>query len=190
MYFPIKQLASDVAAILGESLASDCPPEETHFPFIEERVRLMSPLILEELLMQAEVEELCEVKSLNVSVTVDSLGMVTIVLPDDFLRLVSVKMSDWKRQVCHITPSDSEHYLWQTSRWEGIRGSPERPLALLGRNLSGERCMRLFSSGQDASLDHLLYIARPKLYPSDLLEVPDNFYNILVCRVAEAIKKL
>ena len=42
----IHEIASGVAAILGESLALDCRPEESPFPDIEDRVRIMAPAVL------------------------------------------------------------------------------------------------------------------------------------------------
>lgn len=42
----ITQIASDVATLLGESLALECAPEESPFPGIEQRVRLLVPAAL------------------------------------------------------------------------------------------------------------------------------------------------
>lgn len=39
----IDQLAMDVAAVLGESLALDCHPAESPFPGIGDQVRILAP---------------------------------------------------------------------------------------------------------------------------------------------------
>ena len=45
------RLTSDVAAILGESLSLECQPDESPFPGIKERVRILAPGILARLLI-------------------------------------------------------------------------------------------------------------------------------------------
>ena len=51
----IHQIAMDVAALLGESLSLQCLPEESPFPGIEDRVRILAPGILQNLLMAPDV---------------------------------------------------------------------------------------------------------------------------------------
>ena len=48
------KLAHDVATLLGESLSLECQSEESPFPGIKERVRILAPGILSNLLMNPE----------------------------------------------------------------------------------------------------------------------------------------
>lgn len=47
----LDQLASEVAILLGESLALECQPEESPFPGIKDRVRILAPGILATILI-------------------------------------------------------------------------------------------------------------------------------------------
>ncbi|MCH5226058.1 MAG: hypothetical protein J1D77_08640 [Muribaculaceae bacterium] len=62
MISTFKQLAIEVATILGEPLLPDCQPEESPFPGIENRVRILSPSLLASLIFEkADKEGILEV---------------------------------------------------------------------------------------------------------------------------------
>lgn len=48
----LKQLATDVATLLGETLEPECRPEECLFPSIEHRVRILAPGLLASLIIE------------------------------------------------------------------------------------------------------------------------------------------
>lgn len=56
MKVTLEKLTSDVATLLGESLSLECQPEESPFPGIEDRVRILAPGLLSSLLIYPEVE--------------------------------------------------------------------------------------------------------------------------------------
>ena len=47
----IERIAADVATLLGETILEECQPEESPYPGIEERVRILAPGILSNILM-------------------------------------------------------------------------------------------------------------------------------------------
>lgn len=59
-------------------------------------------------------------------------------LPDDFLRLVCFKMSDWSYAVTDAVTEDSQAYRMQRSRFPGIRGNPERPVVAITSQPAGQ----------------------------------------------------
>jgi len=52
-------------------------------------------------------------------------------LPQDFLRLVVFEMSDWERAVYQAISTDDPEYAKQRSRYQGIRGNPQRPVCAI-----------------------------------------------------------
>lgn len=58
----------------------------------------------------------------------DDLHCGHVVLPDDFMRLVSFKMSDWQRAVFEAIDVADGQYIFQGSKYKGIRGTPEKPV--------------------------------------------------------------
>lgn len=59
--------------------------------------------------------------------TYGDLSAWVLSMPDDYLRLLSLKMSDWKRAVHSTIPYESAEYSQLRSGFIGITGNPERP---------------------------------------------------------------
>lgn len=83
-------------------------------------------------------------------------------LPDDFLRLVCFKMSDWAYAVTQAVAEDSQAYRMQRSRFPGIRGNPERPVVAITSQPAGQ-VLEFFScaSGEEAYVTRARYIPLP-----------------------------
>lgn len=185
----IKQIATDVATLMGETLALECRPEETPFPGIEEMVRIRAPILLGEIYASIDLPGLLTLpgKRMKSEIIIDKEGSVTLPLPDDFLRLQMIKMSDWSRPLTELTENDSAPYIRQGSRWKGIRGTPERPVAVIGRDPEGKALLKLYSSSDSATLETALYLPIPTLDVDDLLDVPQSVYGLLLSKLAESI---
>lgn len=183
----IRQLARDVAAIRGETLSLDCEPSESPFPDMEERVRLLAPGVLQKLVLEAEADTLSGLRQLTGTVEIDDAGCATLDLPDDFLRLIMVKMSDWEQAAREITEHSDLKAALGSSRWEGIRGNRQRPVVTTGYRANGRRCLRLYSSGAGAILETALYYPIPKVADDDTLEIPDILYHPLLEKLAAAL---
>lgn len=185
----IGELASDMAALLGESLLPECQPEESPFPDLEKQVRILAPIVLETLIMESEPFDLMDAAGrIDSEIRIDSEGMVTLELPDDFLRLICLKMSDWQRPVTSITTVGNPLFYRQGSRWKGIRGTPEHPVALPGFTTDGKGALHLYSSKTGATLEQALYIPRPSLSAKDELKVPSALYPSLLLKLTEWMK--
>lgn len=83
-------------------------------------------------------------------------------LPDDFLRLVGVRMKSWKRNARGITEDDAE-YQRQLSEYAGIRGNASNPVAAVVQGADG-LYMELYSSASEGdTLEWFRYIAMPAI---------------------------
>lgn len=60
-----------------------------------------------------------------------------IMLPDDFMRLVSFKMSDWHRALFAAITPESPEYALQYSPFPGLRGNPQKPVCALVMHSKG-----------------------------------------------------
>ena len=82
-----------------------------------------------------------------------------IALPDNFLRFVSLKMADWKRQVSECLPVTDPRYKLQTSKY--TRGGTAKPAAFFGfRTISTvqKRVIEYYSVNDSHTIDWLYYI--------------------------------
>ena len=107
-----------------------------------------------------------------------------VMLPDDFLRLVLFKMSDWERPVYEpITPGDPLYKL-QSSRYKGLRGNPQKPVVAICTRAEG-RVLELYSCKDDtATVEQALYMPLPKIDDSGGIMIPERCYEATVYQIA------
>ena len=99
----------------------------------------------------------------------DSLGTTVtwngtsgrMTLPEDFLRLVVFKMSDWSRVVTVPISETDPLYAQQSSRWAGVRGNPQKPVVAIVPSSNG--LVLEFYSSKSGSVAQATYIALPKV---------------------------
>ncbi|MCH5227308.1 MAG: hypothetical protein J1F16_05770 [Muribaculaceae bacterium] len=184
----ISRLADDVKTVVGDSLLDICLPEDSPFPDMENRVRVLAPGLLADILITAPFYDVGGVKNFSGPIETDKTGCVTMPLPDDFLKLVSIKMSDWQRAVSEITDSQSPKALQQGSRFPGIRGTPQRPVVILEGDAGGKLVVKMYSSTKGATLESACYISRPEVDSSDMIEVPPGVYHQLVMALVHNVQ--
>lgn len=80
----------------------------------------------------------------------------TIVLPDDFLRIVSLKMSDWEQPVTELAIQGDELARMQSNKH--LRGSVVKPVGVLSKTNAGYQINYYSSSTHD--VEEFLYIKR------------------------------
>lgn len=85
----------------------------------------------------------------------DGGGILTI--PDDFLRLVSLKMSGWNKAVTMVAGEGSDIELMQRNKY--TRGTAMKPVAVFGRDSSGNKVIEYFGSGD--TVECALYMPLP-----------------------------
>lgn len=127
-------------------------------------------------------------------------GAGTIILPPDFLRLITFRMSGWGRAATFIQ-ADDPRALWQHCPFPGVHGNPHRPVAFVEPSSFGPR-LHFFASydGHHAHIVEARYIPRPRLRPlispatntSTLqldLPFPLRLYHPLIQSLAEKINQ-
>ena len=99
---------------------------------------------------------------LPVAVPTENEGEGTgyILLPDDFVKLVSLRMAGWSRPCARLYPADSRMALMQHSRY--TRSGGVRPVCSEDVLPTGKRCLRYWwlPKGQQPMVEHLVYEAR------------------------------
>lgn len=87
--------------------------------------------------------------------------MLEIAVPSDFLRLVTLQMSDWSRPIQTLVGEDSAEYRKQSNKY--LMGTPQKPVgALVHRNGTG--VIELFSClSSTATVLYAQYIPEPSI---------------------------
>ena len=110
--------------------------------------------------------------------------MAVLPLPDDFLRLLSVRLSDWHRPARIMADTDAD-YRWQSSPFAGLRGNPSRPVAVICTQPQG-RVLELYSStaGPGVTIAMAQYVALPQIIDGGI-EIPRRIYDAFISRMGE-----
>lgn len=90
----------------------------------------------------------------TLSVGSDLVGRIG--LPDDFLRLISVRLSSWVSSCSAMITEDSPEYRMQSNKW--VSGNKFRPVAALVHTQSGRQLELYKASSSTDSLKSFIYI--------------------------------
>lgn len=114
-------------------------------------------------------------------------GTGYVLLPDDFMRLVAFRMSDWER-TCHgaILPEDPE-YARQSSRYKGVRGNPQKPVCAVVMHPEGLALEFYSCRGNDAQVVAAQYVPFPVIDPNGGIEISERCYEAVVYQTAALV---
>ena len=126
-------------------------------------------------------------KPLSGSLTFDKqvgIGRGRLQLPDDFMRLLTFKMSDWRRAVTDPILETDPRYALQSSKFAGIRGNPEKPVVALIREPSG-LTLEFWSctGGSTVTLQRGRYLPYPKIRGKEI-EICEKLYDAVIMQTA------
>lgn len=101
-------------------------------------------------------------------------------LPNDLLRLVHIKVSDWKRSGGIISDQD-DSYLYQQNQY--VRGNPQRPVAVLV-HIGGVRALELYTSNQKDAVADLSYVSEPMIDSEGNIELCELLKDAIIYMAA------
>ena len=111
-------------------------------------------------------------------------GKGCTLLPDDFMRLVVFKMSDWRHSVSEAITQDDPKYSRQWSRWKGICGNPEKPVVAIVNRAEGN-VLEFFSCHDGtATVEQAVYVPLPRIDLDGGIDVSEKCYKAAVYRAA------
>ena len=190
----LNRLQTDVMARLGERARPQAVAVTSGVPWPEDIVALkVSAFLAEEgsrIIREAPVGLLgCGVVGLMGCEVVSRRKMpcglyaAEVRMPDDFLRMVSVKMSGWLRGAVDVAFPGSAGWERQWSAESGIAGCPERPRAYLDADGSGLLLRLVGSESESDSLEWLSGWCVPEADNDGEFDFPDGLYPELVAAV-------
>jgi len=108
-------------------------------------------------------------------------------LPEDFMRLVVFQMDDWERAVYHAISEDDEEYQKQSSRFKGVRGTPQKPVCAIAIRPEG-RVLEFYScKNTDAMVSRAVYLPYPKIDEDNGIEICERCYQAVVYTIASLV---
>lgn len=112
----------------------------------------------------------------------DGSGMIK--LPEDFMRLVAFRMSDWRRTVFEAISDRDPQYQLQSSKWKGIKGNPEKPVVAIVRRSEGKVLEFYSSKDPEAVIAQATYIPYPRIDRDGGIDIAEECYKASVYRAA------
>ncbi len=108
----------------------------------------------------------------------------SVALPNDFMRLVAFKMSDWDMPVTSASSIGSTQYMRQSSPYPGVRGNPCRPVCAIVPAPAGRRLE--FYSCRDtlANVEQALYMPEPVIAPDSTIDIAPACYAAVIDNIA------
>lgn len=122
---------------------------------LDDIIRAKLPEAARDVTESADVEML-EPETMATELTVTE-GGGKLTVPDDFLRLVSLKMKEWNRSVTVVAGEGSDIELMQRNRY--TRGTAMKPVCVMAFDASGKKVLEFFGKG--TSIDWVLYMPIP-----------------------------
>lgn len=110
-----------------------------------------------------------------------------VLLPEDFMRLISFRMSDWERACYRVITVDDPLYIKQSSRYKGIRGNRQKPVCAIVNRPEG-RALEFYSCGsEEAYVQHATYIPYPSIDEDDGIDISERCYMAVIYMVASLV---
>jgi len=190
MDYPVAQLVKEAKVVLDENVSSEAlaalgdVDTLTLDEIIRSKVEDAARLVTE----QAPSWLVDNGKLLRGSVIWSSqpgYGSGHILLPADFLRLLSFRMSDWSRPVSDAISEDDPRYAMQSSRYGGIRGNAQKPVVAIVHGGSGQ-VLEFYSceGGGDVYVKTARYASIPTVDTTGKINLSSKLERAIVYRMA------
>lgn len=206
MRYGIETLISDVMARLGEfprpqqslpALSSGSGSSLSGIPGPQDvvalKVRSLLPEVGSRLIREAEVlpppEEAPESRTCVPSLMPCGLYAAELQLPEDFLRLGSVKMGEWRHSVSEAAGPNDSGWECQWSSEPGIAGCPTRPRAYLDSGSAGLLLRLVGSEGGEDALEWLRVWRIPVADEEGRFRFPAVIYPELVSALTKRLSE-
>jgi hypothetical protein len=124
-------------------------------------------------------------ESLTTQIQWDSkrTGVGSILLPDDFLRLIVFKMSDWDIPVFETIDSTDDEYLVQRSKY-GVAGNSERPVCAIVPSSNGNKLEFYSCESNGATIEQAIYRPYPTIDSNGGVDISPKCYRAVIYQIA------
>lgn len=105
----------------------------------------------------------------------------TMTLPENFLRLVQVKLSSWNAPVVNVVTEDMPEYRMQANEY--MRGTHYKPVCALVLLADGLQGLELFSAKDDEDYLSSLIILKEPEWEGDYIYICPRLRNSIIAQI-------
>lgn len=110
-----------------------------------------------------------------------------LLLPDDFMRLIAFRMSDWEQTVFAAISPDDPQYAKQSSRFKGIRGNAQKPVCAVVNRAEGKVLEFYSCKSGDAYVARASYVPYPHIDDDGGVDISERCYQAVVYTIAALV---
>lgn len=189
MVYKILQIARDVRIAIDQNMTSEqlIATEDIETLSLEDIIRSKIVEAVRRVETAAPVHFLEEGHNFGDAVYWGDLESGWVLLPDDFMRLIAFRMSDWERTVYAAISVDDPLYAKQSSRYKGIRGNVQKPVCAVVNRAEGKALEFYSCKSTDAYVSRASYVPYPLIDEDDGIDISERCYEAVVYTVAALV---
>lgn len=117
----------------------------------------------------------------------DDLESGYVILPDNFMRLILFRMSDWERTVYTAISTEDEEYEKMCSRFKGIRGTAQKPVCAIAIRPEGKVLEFYSCKSESAYVSKATYLPYPKVDEDGGIDICERCYTAVIYTAAALV---
>ncbi len=189
MIYKLTEIARDVRIAIDQNMTSEqlIAAEDIETLSLEDIIRSKIAEAVRRVETAAPVHFLEEGHNFGDVVYWGDLESGWVLLPDDFMRLIAFRMSDWERTVYAAISVDDPLYAKQSSRYKGIRGNVQKPVCAVVNRAEGKALEFYSCNSEDAYVSRASYLPYPYIDEDDGIDISEKCYTAVIYTVAALV---
>lgn len=189
MIYKLTEIARDVRIAIDQNMTSEqlIATDDIETLSLEDIIRSKIVEAVRRVETAAPVHFLEEGHDFGDAVYWGDLESGWVLLPDDFMRLIAFRMSDWERTVYAAISVDNPLYTKQSSRYKGIRGNVQKPVCAIVNRAEGKALEFYSCNSEDAYVSRASYLPYPHIDEDDGIDISERCYTAVVYTVAALV---
>ena len=189
MIYKLAEIAREVRIAIDQNMTSEqlIATEDIETLSLEEIIRSKIVEAVRRVETSAPVHFLEEGHDFGDAVYWADLESGWILLPDDFMRLIAFRMSDWERTVFAAISVDDPLYAKQSSRYKGIRGNTQKPVCAIVNRAEGKALEFYSCNSEEAYVSRASYLPYPHIDEDDGIDISEKCFTAVIYTVAALV---
>lgn len=189
MIYKLAEIAREVRIAIDQNMTSEqlIATEDIETMSLEEIIRSKIVEAVRRVETAAPVHFLEEGHDFGDAVYWADLESGWVLLPDDFMRLIAFRMSDWERTVYAAISVDDPLYAKQSSRYKGIRGNVQKPVCAIVNRAEGKALEFYSCNSEEAYVSRASYLPYPHIDEDDGIDISEKCFTAVIYTVAALV---
>lgn len=189
MIYKLTEIARDIRIAIDQNMTSEqlIATEDIETLSLEDIIRSKIVEAVRRVETAAPVHFLEEGHDFGDAVYWGDLESGWVLLPDDFMRLIAFRMSDWERTVYAAISVDDPLYAKQSSRYKGIRGNTQKPVCAIVNRAEGKALEFYSCNSEEAYVSRASYLPYPHIDEDDGIDISEKCFTAVIYTVAALV---